>query len=180
LHAELLYQQSKFEIDIKENRSQNPAQSLLNAYEGIETQNWISLPVILEYRIADKKYNPYVGLGVAAGYRINSEITGALTKENKAGVSEKTEDLKLQRELFAFSGLAAAGVKFQVGPGLLVLEVRYAHGLTNVSSSETAYNNQFLAFDNGYSDSVFKLSSLSVAGAFLFDKFKPLKLNRKK
>jgi len=138
------------------------------------------LPATLEYRIADKKYNPYVALGVSVGYRMSSEVTGALTKENKAGVSEKTEDLKPQRELINLSGLAAAGVKFQVGPGLLILELRYAHGLTNISSSETAFNNQFLAFDYGYSDSVFKLSSLSIAGAFIFDVHKPIKLNRKK
>lgn len=179
LHGELLYQQNKFEIDMKENRGSDQ-QPLINSFTGIETQTRISLPVTLEYEIAEKKYNPYVALGVSTDYLLNSEITGDRTRENQAGVSEKTEDLKPQREKINISALAAAGVKLPIGPGFLVFEVRYAYGLTNVSSPETAYANQSLALDYGYADSVFKLSSLSIAGSFIFNKHNPKKLTHKK
>jgi hypothetical protein len=180
LHSELLYQQNKFEIDIKENKSGDPNTPLLNEFEGIETHTRIALPITLEYRIMDKKLNPYVALGVSTAFLIKSEILAEKTRAGQAGVPEKTAELNPQRENINISALAAAGIKLPVGPGFLVFELRYAHGLTNVSTPETAYANQALALDYGYSDSVFKLSSLSLAGSFIFNKFNPQKLTRKK
>lgn len=183
LHADLLYQQYKFEIDQKEDRGPNPndpSKRLMNSFSGFETQHWISLPVLLEYTLLDKKYHPYVSLGVGTDYLLTSNITGERTRAEQAGVSEKTEDFKPQRENLNLSILGAAGIKLPLGPGNLVFEVRYAHGLTNVSSPETAFANQSFALDYGYSDSVYKLSSLNLSGSFIFNKFNPKKLNRKK
>lgn len=179
LHGELLYQQNKFEIDLKENRG-TQSEPLINSFTGIETQSRISLPITLEYKIMEKKYNPFIALGVGTDYLFNSKITTEKTREDQAGVPEKTSDLKPQREKINISALAAAGVKLAVGPGYLIGEVRYAHGLTNVSSAETVYANQSLALDYGYADSIFNLSSLSIAVTFVFNKFHPIKLTHKK
>ena len=34
----------------------------------LEKQTWVSLPLVVQYTVADKKFKPYIGLGVAADY----------------------------------------------------------------------------------------------------------------
>lgn len=184
LHGELLYLQNRFEIDQKEppfNPNENGDENTPNAFEGLETQNRIALPVTLEYKLIDKeksKYEPYVGLGVSTDYLFSSSLTAQKVKSSSF-VPAKNEDLNPQREKLNLSALATAGVKIPSGPGYLVFEVRYAHGLTNISSPETALANQFLALDYGYVDPIYNLSSVSFAASFVFNKFNPKKLRRK-
>jgi hypothetical protein len=71
-------------------------------------------------------------------------------------------------------------MKLKVASGLLVGELSYTHGLTHVSSQETAYENQRLLWEYGYADPVFKLSSFAVTVSYIQDIFKPKKLSRKK
>lgn len=181
LHSELLYQQRRFEIDQKEDRGVNPAEpdkKLLNEFEGLESQIAISLPITLEYTFMDKKFNPYVALGFSTDLLLSSKLTAERKRTDQPGVPER--GLDLERERVNLSALAAAGVKLPVGPGFIVFEVRYAHGLTNVSSPETAFANQSLALDYGYADPVFKQSSLSIAGSYIFNKHNPKKISHKK
>lgn len=179
LHGELLYQQRRFEIDQKELRT-NPYtnEEFVNEFEGVESQTALSLPITLEYKFLNKKFNPYIALGLSTDYLLSSKLTAERTREEQPGVPERGEDL--ERTKINLSGLVAAGVKLPTGPGFIVLEVRYAHGLNNMSTSETAYSNQSLALDYGYADSVFKLSSLSIAGSFVFNKHNPKKLTSRK
>jgi hypothetical protein len=184
LHTELLYAQNKFEIDQKEvqldpntDPSAEPGQ---NEFEGIETHSRVALPVLVQYQIVQRnenqKYKPYVALGVTPDYLVSSKMTVIRTKAGLPGVPEKTEDLNPQREAFQLAATAAIGVKAQAGPGNFVLEIRYNYGLTNVSSAETALQNQSLALDYGYVDPVFNLQSLSFSLSYLFNKHNPKKL----
>lgn len=179
LHGELLYQQRRFEIDQKEVRI-NPytGEEFVNKFEGFESHVALSLPITLEYKLINKKFNPYIALGLSTDYLLSSKLTAERTREEQPGVPERGEDL--ERMKINLSGLIAAGVKLPTGPGFIVLEVRYAHGLNNMSTSETAYANQSLALDYGYADSIFKLSSLSIAGSFVFNKHNPKKLTSRK
>lgn len=181
LHGELLYQQRRFEIVQLEDRGINPAEpdkKLLNEFEGAESQTALSLPVTLEYKFMEKKFNPYIALGFSTDYLLSSKLTAERKRTDEPGVPER--GLDLERERINLSALAAAGVKLPVGPGFIVFEVRYAHGLTNVSTPETAFANQSLALDYGYADPVFKQSSLSIAGSYIFNKHNPKKITRKK
>ncbi len=186
LHAELLYLQNKFEIDQKETPlspnedPNNPTPP--NEFEGIETHNRLALPVLLQYKVMhreNQKFEPYVALGFSADYLLSSSLAAQKVKATSF-VPEKNEDLGPQREKLNLSGIVAGGVKFPMGPGYLVIEIRYTHGLTNVSSPETALNNQFLAFDYGYVDPVYNLSMLSGSFGFVFNKFNPKKLTNRK
>lgn len=182
LHGDLLYQQNKFEIDQKEfplNPNSGESETQINQFEGTETHNRIALPITLEYKFLEKKYNPYVALGMSVDYLFSSSLVAQKLKTGSV-VPEKTEDLEPQREKINLSALAAAGIKLATGPGYIVFEVRYTHGLTNVSSPETALANQFLAFDYGYVDPVYTLSSISFSGSYIFNKHNPKKLIRTK
>ena len=183
LHGELIYLQNKFEIDQKESRGPSPyeeGQELLNEFEGIETQNRIALPISIEYTFMQKRFFPYVAIGVSTDYLLSSTINGERKRSLQAGVPERNEEFTPQREKINAGAAIAAGIKLPSGPGLLVFEARYVHGFTNVSSPQTALANQSFALDYGYVDPVFNISSLTLGVSFVADKHSPRKLNRRR
>jgi hypothetical protein len=181
LHGELLYIQKKFEIDLKVNRGQDAlGETLINQFEGIETQSWLSIPLSFEYKIMEKKFNPYIAGGVSIDYLLNDELVGERTREDASAIPESTFELKPQREKINISALVAAGAKFKIAGGFFVAEVRYLYGLTKVNSEETAYANQEATWEQGYADPVFKVSSLALTGSYIHNIFNPKKLKRKK
>ncbi len=179
-HTELLYVQNKFEVDIKQRQLSPDNNAGLNEFEGIEIQDRLALPLLLEYEFLkpreNQKYKPYISLGLTPDYMFTSRMTVERAKDGQAGVPEKTEELNPQREQLQLAATTALGVKTQAGPGNFVLELRYNYGLTNVSSSETALQNQSLALDYGYVDSIFSLQSFQISMAFLFNKHNPKKI----
>jgi hypothetical protein len=181
LHSELLYQQRKFELSQQESRGINPGTGteLFNELQGVETQNVLALPATLQYRfIKNDKFNPYIGVGVAPELVLGRKLTVEKLRDGQPSIPERREDLEHQS--FALSALVSAGVKLPMQPGVVILELRYAHGLTNVTTTEQAYANETLALDYGFADSIFKMSSLSLSAAYVYEVFIPKKLKRKK
>jgi hypothetical protein len=176
LHGDLLYLQKKFEIDLKVYPGVTAEGTPVTLeFQGIETQNWISLPISFEYKIMDKKFNPYIAGGISIDYLINAQMKGERIRTNQTSIQETTFDFNPMREKINLSALAAAGIKAKVSGGYFVAEVRYLYGITNVNSPETAYSNQKATWEQGYADSVFKLSSVSISGSYLVNIFKPKK-----
>jgi hypothetical protein len=176
LHGELLYWQKKFEIDQKVDRGVNSeGKPLNNALQGFETENWLSLPLSLEYKFLDKKYNPYVAGGVAIDYLLGGTLRSERLRVDVNSVQEASYNIKPQRNSINISALVAAGVKLKMGGGFFVAEIRYVHGLTNVNSSETVYDNQLEVWNQGYPDSIFKISSMAISGSYVINVFNPKK-----
>lgn len=186
-HSEIAYQQHRFEIDQKVNRGTDPdtQEPLLNEFEGIETQNWLSVPISAEYNFLNldsklhERLRPYVSLGIEGGYLLPTPSITAL--RNRAGESSIPESgVDVDREKIRISALVGAGIKSKIASGLLVVEIRYMHGLTNVSSEETAFSNQRMVWEYGYADPIFKISSLAITASYVQDIFKPKKLRSKR
>jgi len=176
LHGELLYLQRKFELDLKVERGvDDTGKPLINGFEGFEKQNWLSLPLSFEYKLAEKKYNPFISGGVSIDYLLSAELSALRTKDEAASVPETTFDLNPLREKLNLSAMIGAGVKLKMGGGYFVAEVRYLHGLTNISSAETAFGNEQATWDQGYADSIFKVSTLALSGSYVINIFKPRK-----
>ena len=181
LHGELLYLQRKFGLNLTVDRGLNvEGEPLLNEFIGVETQNWLSLPVTFEYKIAEGKLNPYLAGGVSIDYLLGAKMKGLRNRASAAAVPETTFELKPQREKLNISAIAAAGIKLKAGGGFFVVEVRYLYGLTNVNSRETAYANELATWDQGYADPTFKLSSLGISGSYVVNIFSPKKKTFKK
>jgi hypothetical protein len=177
LHGDLLYLQRKFETDLKVDRGQNlDGKVLTNEFEGIETQNWISLPLSFEYRVGESKINPYVAGGVSIDYLLKAKLNGIRNRDDVASVPESSYDIISARNKINISALLAAGIKAKIGVGFFVAEVRYLYGLNNITSSENALTNQRALWDPYYTDSVFKISSLVITGSYVINIFKPKKL----
>ncbi|HNV30771.1 MAG TPA: porin family protein [Cyclobacteriaceae bacterium] len=176
LHGELLYLQKKFELDLKVNRGFDAeGKPLGQEFQGFETQNYFSLPLSFEYKIADKKYNPFVTGGISIDYLLSDKMKAERIRADEASIPETTFDLKPLRENINISALVGAGVKLKMGGGYFIAEVRYIYGLTNVNSTETAFANQQATWDQGYADPVFKVTSLAVSGTYVLNVFNPKK-----
>ncbi len=178
LHGELLYWQKKFEIDVKVDRGFSddiPPKPLGNSLQGFETQNWLSLPLSFEYKFLEKNFNPYVAGGVAIDYLLGGKLSTERLRDDVTSIQEATYDIKELRNPINVSALVAAGVKIKMGGGFFVAEVRYVHGLTNVNSSETVFDNQLEVWNQGYPDSIFKISSLAISGSYVINVFNPKK-----
>lgn len=177
LHGELLYQNKKFEINQKVLRGENlDGTPLIQELQGVESQNWLSIPLSAQYRFIDnKKFNPFVSGGVAVDLLLGkAELQSERFRDEAASLPETT--FELTREHINLSAIVGTGIKIKMGGGYFIAEVRYIHGLTNVSSTQTAFENQRAIWGQYYADPVFKVSSLSLTGSYVINMFNPKKL----
>jgi hypothetical protein len=181
LHGDLLFQQKRFEIILNVDRGldQN-GEPLINEFQGVESQSWLSLPITLEYKFLRKNFNPYVAGGISVDYLFGSTITSDRSRENQTSIEEKKYDFDPQRNPINISAVVAAGVKVRIAGGYFVAEARFIYGITDVTSKEDSYSNSQFALEQGYADSVYKLTSVAVTTSYVQNIFNPKKLKRKK
>lgn len=186
LHGELLYLQHRYEINQKVNRGTDveTGDPLINEFTGTETQNWLSLPLSAEYAYLNsnskfhEKLRPYIAGGIVVEYLFGARITAIRQRAGESSIPESGIDV--DREKINLSAMVSTGIKFKLASGLFVADVRYIYGFTNVSSRETAFNNQRLLWEYGYADPVFKMGALSINFSYVQDIFNPKKLKHKK
>jgi hypothetical protein len=146
-----------------------------------EKQNWISLPVSIQYQFTKVKFHPYVSLGVQADYLMGANISGRRQRQGYQLIEDKSFDLKAQREKLNLSAIVAAGAHFKLGGGLVVAEVRFVYGLTKLNSKSTGFGiDNNLTFQYGYADSIFKINSLCATVGYVYNIFNPKKLKYRK
>jgi hypothetical protein len=145
----------------------------------IETQTWASLPVTLQYQFNQFSFKPYVAIGAQADYLLGSSLSIERIREGSQFLQQESTDIKAQRENLNISILAAAGARFRLGGGYVVTEVRFAYGMTPLSSKASAFQSDQVAFKYGYADSIFKINSLSLTAGYVHNIFKPKKLRRR-
>lgn len=146
-----------------------------------EKQNWVSLPVSVQYQFNKIKFHPYVSLGAQGDYLLGASMSGSRQRKGFQLIEEKSFDIKANREKFNLSVIAAAGAHFKLGGGLIVTEVRFVYGLKKLNSADNAFaidNN--LIFQYGYADSIFKINSLCVTVGYVYNIFNPKKLRNNK
>lgn len=150
--------------------------------EGIERQSWISLPVVLQYRIfqnKDDNLRIYGGLGFATDYLLSAEITATKIRgESAPSLPEKALDVKNDRNSFNYSIVAAAGLKKKVGKGYLIGEIRFQYGLKEITSVNGTFSNPTLTWEYGLVDSIYKLNSMQIQVGYLVNIYNPKKLSR--
>ena len=168
LAPELNFQLKSFYYDLDKPLSGD----LENSTEGPEKQTWISLPVLVQYDlIPESKFNPFVGVGVSVDYLAGSSISLNRVAVNAAASPQRT--FAIDRNELNFSVLLSAGGKYKIGGGMLIAEIRYAHGLMEISDRDHAFSNSTLLFDYSYADSVFKINTLSATIGYVFNVFNP-------
>lgn len=177
LNPELYFQLKSFSYN-----STLPVNAVDNNHtEGTESQSWASLPISLQYGIKIKKIDTYVGLGVSTDFLLGSTLTINRARTNANSLQEQTIDITSGRNPINISAIVSAGLKFKLGGGFVVGEIRYYYGLTTINTVNSAYTlNDYLLFDNAYADNQMKLNSLSITAGYIVNVFNPKKLRARK
>jgi hypothetical protein len=150
---------------------------LTNSSEGKEVQTSVSVPVSLQYAIGKSKLNPYVSAGLSVDYLLKSAITMNRVRVNANSIQERTFDVTSSRERIQVNALASAGIKARLGSGFVVTELRLTYGLMGINDPSSAFTiDDYLLFDNGYSDNSMRLNSLSLTVGYVYNVFHPKKL----
>ena len=145
----------------------------------IERHSWVSVPLMVQYRLTDSKLNPFISLGVSTDFLLSARNAFLRTKQEASSLEEQTVDLKATRNNINVSAVASLGGKLKVTSGFAVAELRYTHGLTRMNGPEDIYSLFDKTFPTGgYVDGVFKLNSLSFTVGYVYNIFNPKKIKK--
>ncbi len=180
--AELLFLQKKFT---------NTSTSLLgdttySTSTGTESQSWLSLPLMIQYQLVDKKkidkkkILPFVEGGISTDLLLSSTTQGAQKRVENQSIDVKSFTLTAQRQKINVSAMLGAGFKTRIAGGYLVVNARYSYGILKNNTKATLYSNQNLLFDYKIVDGIFSLNSLYFNVGYVQNFFNPKKLKRKR
>jgi len=178
ISAELFFLQKKFT---------NTSSSILQdtAYSssvGTENQSWISLPLMVQYQLLDKrKIIPFVEGGISTDYLLGATIDATQKRfGNQSSVDLKSFSITSQRQKINVSAIIGAGFKTRIAGGYLLADVRYSYGLIKSNTTATLSANQDLLFDYKIVDGIFSMNSFYFNVGYVQNFFNPKKLKRKK
>ncbi|MEQ9415247.1 MAG: porin family protein [Cyclobacteriaceae bacterium] len=174
LNPELYFQQKSFQ-------NTNIIEVPGGDFEMVANQalTYISLPLAVQYRLFDHKLNPYLLGGVSVDYLVNATISAERNRTGFSSIEKKTFSITGDRTNFNLSLIAGTGIKYRLGGGYGIFEVRYNHGLVNATNKSGTYSNEELTFNYQSVDGIFKVSSLSITLGYVHNIFKPKKLTLK-
>jgi hypothetical protein len=154
-------------------------------HRSVETQNRLDLPLLLNYTLPGKKFNPYLGGGITSSLLLKGQAQVRRTddigfNEGQKETSGPNITLTSQRRMFTFSGTFNLGVKYTRSRNIFILEGRYNLGLHNVVRKSNRYSNIEPILKYGFIDNDFTLNSFTLAVGYLIPVYKPRKLTNKK
>ncbi|MBX2940891.1 MAG: PorT family protein [Cyclobacteriaceae bacterium] len=174
LNPELYFQQKAFK-----NTNTLPVTDGDFALIANQTLTYISLPLAVQYHLLDHKLNPYALGGVSVDYLVNGSLNAERKRIGFSPIESKTFSITNDREKFNLSLILGAGIKYRLGGGYGVIEVRYNYGLLNANNKKDTYNNDELVFNYQAIDGIFKINSLSLTLGYVHNIFKPKKITLK-
>lgn len=140
---------------------------------------YISLPLAVQYHLFDHKLNPYLLGGVSIDYLVNATVSAERNRTGFSAIEKKTFSITGDRTKLNLSATVGAGIKYRLGGGYGIFEVRYNHGLVNATNKSGTYSNEELIFNYQSIDGIFKVNSLSITLGYVHNIFKPKKLTLK-
>jgi hypothetical protein len=143
-----------------------------------ETQNWLELPIQLKYTFGKQKLRPYVQAGGSVGLLLTSSASVSrvdnISQSNLAvGPDINTKSL---RTSINYAALVGGGLRYKIGYGYAVLDVRYAIGLKNATKISNRYSNTDLVYNYGYISDNFLINNLMVSLGYYKSIYKPKKI----
>ena len=92
--------------------------------------DYIAVPVLLHFPLTyGSSFAPYLIAGPEFAFDAGCEVSGE-------GASVDCDDIGLERKSFDIGIAAGGGFAFAMGPGALMLEGRWTHGLSNIADVE--------------------------------------------
>jgi Outer membrane protein beta-barrel domain len=148
---------------------------------GTETQQWIGLPIAVQYELWR---NPkrgkvvYVSAGASIEYLLSASKRLETQIDNYQPVKESDVDVYDQRKHINSTLLIGAGFKKKLSSGYLITEIRYQQGLLQLSSTDQTFANNTQLFNYQDVDALYRMNSLSLSIAYVVNVYRPIKLTR--
>jgi hypothetical protein len=147
---------------------------------GKQSLTYVSLPILVQYKIGKSKLNPYVALGASGDYLLSSTLTLDETRPKFQAVQSQSVNNLTGYNKINISAVVGAGVKFRLAGGYFLTEVRFKYGLSQISNKGNTYTNNIQVFDYKYADGLYSINSLTLSVGYVQNFFNPKKLTRKK
>lgn len=141
----------------------------------IEKQNWISLPVTLQYLIGKSKINPYVNVGASVDYLLSATQTPSKLREGFQDVKEDNIDILDQRKTININLIVAAGIKYKITGGFLLAEARFLYGIPALNDKSMTYKNPLIYYNYNFVDGIFRQNSVFFSVGYVYNVFNPKK-----
>lgn len=154
------------------------AQSTLEAQETlISTET----PLTFKYLLGSKNLKYYLRVGIAPSHVVSSTIE--MTRKSPTGddVKSSVVDNVSNRNPLNFYLQAGGGVTYKVGYGYLFCDLRYAHGLTNISNPDNRYafkNFETQITNYGYIENDLYLRNVMVSFGYMYSFYKVKSLKK--
>ncbi|MBP1770615.1 MAG: hypothetical protein H6P96_1233 [Candidatus Aminicenantes bacterium] len=101
-------------------------------YKYVDRWNYIHVPVLAKYRfMPDKKLTPILFAGPAVGFLLSAHY-----KYFVNDFEEFDKDIKMWMNKTNFSAVFGAGVEYKMDKLMLILDIRYDLGLTNIDGDD--------------------------------------------
>ena len=123
--------------------------------------NYLELPLLAKISFGSETVKGYVNAGPSIGYALNGKLSsGGISVAYKFGKEPSNyngSDIYVDANRLDFGLQFGGGVGFQVGPGSLLLDLRYGYGLTHLLKEQTGQQsgdnksqNRVIAISLGY------------------------------
>jgi len=150
--------------------TENSAANGLAVYK----QTWINLNIIVQYRIKNSIFNPYVAIGPGTSYILNASTQLTLVPLAGSTVSGPNVDVTNSYNSIVFSMVGLAGIKIKLGSIYVTAEARYQYGLMNVINPSKRTNEESV-FDYAAQFNNFNQSGAAVNVGVSYPVFSPRK-----
>ena len=98
--------------------------------------DYVEVPVQLVFALGSSRLGPYIMVGPSVAFEVGCNVEMEDTGGNELE-SECDDADFFDRKSTDFGVSGAAGLQIPLGPGAMLLEGRYTHGLSNILDSET-------------------------------------------
>jgi hypothetical protein len=113
--------------------------------------DYIEVPLQLVFGLGSSRFAPYLMIGPSLAFEIGCEVSG---EDGETELEADCDDVDFfDRKSVDIGATGAAGLMIPMGPGSLLLEGRYTHGLTNIydDAGDNEVKNRSWGVFGGYS-----------------------------
>ncbi len=168
------YSYSNPTLTINDNENA-PTPEVFSQNANLLKQSWLDLNLLVQYKLSESKFNPYVSIGPGISYLLTSSNNIATQVVNQGAITGKAIDTKTSYNPLAYSAIISVGSKIRLGGFYLTGDLRYQYGLNNVVNTSSR-SNPIALFDYGYVPPNYRQNNLTINLGLVIPYFSPKKL----
>jgi hypothetical protein len=145
-----------------------------------ETLQRLEFPVSLTFDITGVNLKPYLRIGASYGYIISatSDYVRSYTSTGSSlfePVEESGVDIRNYRNASTVNAVIGSGIKYRIGRGYLVFDLRYFYGLSNLVNPGNRWE-QGTVFSHYHADGDFHVDYFAFSLGFRYSFYKSKKI----